>query len=168
MEVSMAKKIAFLGLMSALALIFSYVEAIIPFNLGIPGAKLGLANLVVVTALYLFSVKEALLIDIVKILVSSLLFGSALSLMYSLSGGLISFAVMVSVKKYCRLSVTGVSILGGVSHNIGQLAVAILVTETLRLSYYLPILLVAGLVTGFLIGLVSDRLIPLLGKAITK
>lgn len=151
-------------MLASLALIFSYVEVLIPFNFGIPGVKLGLANLVVLISLYLWSVRSSLLIDLVRILLAGLLFGSGLTLAYSLCGGMLSFAVMALARRSDRLGVLGVSVLGGVFHNIGQLAVAVFVMRTLKLSFYLPVLLIAGLATGLLIGVVSQRLILLLGR----
>lgn len=166
-EGSTAKEVALMGVMTALALIFSYVEVLIPFNFGIPGVKLGLANLVIVVALYVMPFKYAFLLDIMKILTASFLFGNGMTLIYSLSGGLLSFAVMALAKKIDKLSVIGVSVLGGVFHNLGQLIVAILVMGTLKIAYYFSVLAVAGLVTGLLLGIVADRIISLLKKQIS-
>lgn len=159
------QRVALLGILASLALIFSYVEVLIPFQFGIPGIKLGLANLVVVVALYTMSTKDALTVAVLKIFLSGLLFGNGASMIYSLCGGLLSFAVMFAAQRWNQLSPTGVSVLGGVSHNIGQLAIAMVVTKTLLLSYYLPMLLLAGVVTGFLIGLVAGRVLTLLHRS---
>lgn len=153
-----AKKIALGGVMTALALVLGYLESLIPFNFGIYGVKLGLSNLVTVTALYLLGWKYALAINLVRILASSLLFGNAVSLAYSLVGGMLSVAVMIIVKsldKKTRFSAVGISIFGGVTHNIGQLAVAILMVDKLSIAFYLPVLLAAGAVTGFVIGAIA-------------
>ena len=122
-----AKTVALLAMMIALALVFSYVETLIPINFGIPGVKLGLANLVIVAALYLIGGKEAFLVSVVRIFLSGFMFGNLASIMYSLAGGLLSLAVMLILKKTDKLSILAVSVLGGICHNIGQLIVAILV-----------------------------------------
>jgi len=158
MKTTKAGKIAFFGMMVALAFTFSYLESLIPFNFGIPGVKLGLANLVVVVALYTMKPGEAFFIAIARILLAGLTFGNAYSLAYSLCGGILSFAVMLLFKR-TKLSVIGVSILGGICHNIGQIIVAAIVMDTIRIAYYLPVLLIAGLVTGLLLGIVSKMII---------
>ncbi|MGN1202950.1 MAG: Gx transporter family protein [Eubacterium sp.] len=153
-----AKKIALFGMMVALAFTFSYLESLIPFNFGIPGVKLGLANLVVVIALYIMKPGEAFFISIIRIFLAGLTFGNGYSLAYSLCGGILSFAVMCLAKR-TKLSVIGVSMLGGICHNIGQIFVAAIVMETVRIAYYLPVLLIAGLITGLLLGIISKMII---------
>ena len=157
------KNIALFGMMVALAFTFSYLESLIPFNFGIPGVKLGLANLVVVVALYTMKPSEAFFIAVVRIFLAGLTFGNVYSLAYSLCGGILSFAVMALVKK-TKLSIIGVSMLGGICHNIGQIVVAAIVMETARIAYYLPVLLVAGLATGLLLGIVSKLIIDRVDK----
>lgn len=154
MKKSKTKRIALFGMMVALAFVFSYFESLIPFNFGIPGVKLGLANIVVVVALYTMKPYEAFAIAVIRILLAGLTFGNLYSLAYSLCGGLLSYFVMLIVKK-TKLSIIGVSMLGGICHNIGQIVVAGIIMKTSRIAYYLPVLLVAGLVTGFLMGIVS-------------
>lgn len=151
----MRQRTAYFGVFTALALIFSYVETLIPINFGIPGAKLGLANLVIVLVLYKTDWKEALLLSVTRIVLSGVLFGNLFGILYSLAGGLLSLVVMVLVKRNEGFSVIGVSMAGGVTHNIGQLLVAMLVVETYQVGYYLPVLMLVGLATGTLIGLVS-------------
>ena len=151
------RKVAIFGVFTALALIFSYVELLIPINFGIPGAKLGLANLMTVLVLYKMGIKEAL--SVTRIILSGFMFGNLFGILYSLSGGLLSFLVMVLLKKSDRFSVAGVSIGGGTAHNIGQLLVAMVVVQTYQVGYYLPVLLVAGEVTGLLIGLVAKEVL---------
>ena len=148
------KSIALFGMMVALAFTFSYLESLIPFDFAIPGVKLGLANLVVVVALYTMKPGEALCIVIIRIFLAGLTFGNAYSLAYSLCGGLLSYAVMLLFKK-TKLSIIGVSMLGGIFHNIGQIIVAAIVLGTARIAYYLPVLLVSGVATGLAIGTVS-------------
>lgn len=154
-----AKRAAIFGVMIALAFTLSYLESLLPLNIGIPGVKLGLANLVVVVALYKLNDGEAFAIAIIRILLAGLTFGNAYSLIYSLCGGLLSFIAMLLAKK-TKLSQIGVSILGGTIHNIGQIVAAAILMGTARIAYYLPVLLTAGLLTGFLNGF--------LAKAITE
>lgn len=142
---------------TALALIFSYVETLIPVSFGIPGIKLGLANLIIVIALYRLKLKEAYLLSVTRVLLSGLIFGNYFSILYSLAGAFLSLSVMALLKRDGGFSVIGVSIAGGVSHNIGQLIVAVLVVETYQVTYYLPVLLISGLLTGGLIGIVSSE-----------
>ncbi|MCD8231446.1 MAG: Gx transporter family protein [Clostridiales bacterium] len=155
-----AKTIALLAMMIAVAMVFSYVESLIPINFGIPGVKLGLANLAIVAALYLLDGKQALLISVVRIILSGFLFGNLASIMYSLAGGLLSLSIMILLKKTKKISVVTVSVAGGICHNIGQIIVAMLVVENLKLVYYIPVLLISGFLTGLLIGVVSQILIP--------
>lgn len=155
----MKNRVAYFGVFTALALIFSYVESLIPIQLGIPGVKLGLANLIIVIALYKMRLSEVFLLSIVRILLSGFLFGNYFSILYSLAGGLLSLAVMFLLKKAGDFSVMGISMAGGVFHNVGQLVVAMMVVETFSVGYYLPVLLVAGLVTGFLIGVAAGEML---------
>lgn len=154
MKKNKAQKIALFGMMVALAFTLSYLESLIPFNFGIPGVKLGLANLVVVVSIYILNPYEAFAIAVLRIILAGLTFGNVYSLAYSLCGGILSFAVMTLTKK-TKLSIIGVSMLGGICHNIGQIAVAAVLMHTSRIVYYLPVLLVAGVITGFLMGIVS-------------
>ena len=153
-------KTAYMGLLLAFALILSYVESLIPFFFGIPGMKLGLANLAVLLTLILFGTGEALSINVGRILISSFMFGNMSMLLYSMAGGLLSFLIMVFMKKTKKFSVTGISMGGGVFHNIGQLLVAFVVVETKSIFYYLPFLLVAGVGTGFLNGVITTAVYP--------
>lgn len=155
----MKGKAAYFGVFTALALIFSYVETLIPFQFGIPGVKLGLANLIIVIVLYKTDWKEALLLSIVRIVLAGFIFGSLFSILYSLAGGILSLAVMALLKKKDSFSVMGVSMAGGVAHNVGQLIVAMIVVETYQVGYYLPVLLIAGLITGAVIGIVAGEVL---------
>jgi heptaprenyl diphosphate synthase len=148
-----------LGVFTAMAMVLSYVEAILPINFGIPGMKLGLANLITVIILYKVDFKCALTVSVLRIVLSGFLFGNLFSIVYSLSGGLLSLFAMTLAKKIKLFSVCGVSILGGVMHNVGQLIVAVIILESFNLTYYLPMLLVSGLITGMLIGVISGELI---------
>lgn len=150
---------AYFGVFTALALIFSYVETLIPVNLGIPGVKLGLANLIIVVALYKMRLSEAYLLSVVRVLLAGFIFGNYFSIIYSLAGGLLSLTVMALLKKWGGFSLQGISIAGGVFHNIGQLIVAAVVVETFSVTYYFPVLLVAGLLTGLVIGIVAEMML---------
>lgn len=155
----MKNRVAYFGVFSALALIFSYVESLIPFSFGIPGVKLGLANLIIVIALYKMPLSQVYLLCFVKVLLSGFLFGNYFSILYSLAGGLLSLSVMAALKKADGFSVAGISVAGGVFHNIGQLIVAMLVVETFNVIYYVPVLLIAGLLTGFIIGITAREML---------
>ncbi len=155
----MRNRAAYFGVFTALALILSYVETLIPINFGIPGAKLGLANLIIVIVLYKTDWKEALLLSVTRIVLAGFIFGNMFSILYSLAGGILSLAVQAVLKKQGSFSVAGVSIAGGVSHNIGQLIVAMIVVETYQVGYYLPVLLISGLLTGLLIGVISGEVL---------
>ncbi len=155
----MKNRVAYFGVFSALALIFSYVESLIPISLGIPGVKLGLANLIIVIGLYKMSLKEVYLLSLVRVLLSGFIFGNYFSILYSLAGAFLSVTVMALLKKNGGFSVMGVSIAGGVFHNIGQLFVAMIVVETFGVVYYVPVLLIAGLITGMLIGITANEML---------
>ena len=155
----MKNKVAVFGVFTSLALILSYVELLIPINFGIPGMKLGLANLLVVILLYKGCPRDALLLYVIRILLSGLIFGNMFSIFYSLGGGLLSLAVMVFLKKTGQFTVAGISIGGGASHNVGQLLVAMFVVQTYQVGYYLPVLLIAGVITGAVIGILSAEVL---------
>lgn len=155
----MKNRVAYFGVFTALALMFSYIETMIPIQFGIPGIKLGFANIMIVIMLYKSSAKEALLLSIVRIMLSGFLFGNLSSILYSIAGGVLSLGIMTLLKKQGGFSVIGVSVAGGVSHNVGQLIVAILVVETYQVGYYFPVLLVAGVLTGLGIGVVSQEVL---------
>lgn len=159
-----SKKVSTYGLLVALAFILSYIEALFPLPVPIPGIKLGLANLVVLAALYSMGTKEAFVLSIIRIILVGLTFGNLSTMIFSLAGGLLSWLLM-SVAKYSGLfGQAGVSIIGGVSHNIGQIFIAILITENLNLVYYLPFLLVSGVVSGAVIGIIGAMIIKRLKK----
>lgn len=155
----MKSKAAYFGVFTALALIFSYVELLIPIQFGVPGMKLGVANLVIVIFLYKRNAKEAMLLSVVRILLAGLMFSNLFSILYSLAGGILSLIVMAVLKKLETFSVIGVSIAGGIAHNMGQLVIAMVVVETYRIGYYFPILLITGMVTGMLIGVISNEVL---------
>lgn len=158
------RKLANMAMLVALAMIFSYVESLIPINFGIPGMKLGVANLVTVTGLYFLELPEVFLVIVMRILLTGFWFGNGMSIIYSLAGGILSLLVMALMKRLKGFSIAGVSIAGGVSHNIGQIMVASVAVENLKLIYYLPVLMIAGTVTGFAMGMVSKNLLPIVKK----
>lgn len=159
-----ARRVASVGIFAALAMIFSYVEALLPIHLGVPGIKLGIANLVILTGLYFLRLPEVWLISMLRILLSGLLFGSGMSLAYSFAGGILSLLVMMLLRKFPCFSIVGVSIAGAVLHNVGQITVAVLITKTASIFLYLPILMGVGVVTGFLMGLLAGRVLVIIEK----
>ena len=153
-----SKKIPVAAILASLALIFSYLEFLFPLSLGIPGIKPGLANIVVVVALYKLGSRTALMVNLTRILLAAALFGSVFSGLYALSGGLVSFAVMTALRKTNLFSTAGVSMAGGVFHNLAQLAVAALIVESSLILYYFPLLLLAGMAAGLLNGVLATRI----------
>lgn len=161
-------KTAYLGLLLAFALILSYIEVLIPFSFGIPGIKLGLANFAVILALYLIGYREAFALTIAKALLCSLLFGNMSMMLYSLFGAVFSVIIMILMVKSNRFHVPVVSAAGGVMHNIGQLVVAYFVVETYGIFYYVPVLILAGLITGCLIGITASLVLPYIQRVIER
>lgn len=159
-----SKRIAYFALNVALAFVLSYLESLVPINIGVPGIKLGLANLVVVTALYTLPKGDAFFISMVRIVLSGLTFGGVFSLVYSFAGGILAFAVMLCAKKIRGVSVVGVSVLGAAVHNVGQIFAAAVVMKNFGIFYYLPVLLIAGGITGLAIGLLSRIIISRISK----
>lgn len=143
----------------AFAMILSFVESRIPALVAIPGVKVGLANIAVIFTLYKFGVKEAITVSIIRVLLISMLFGSPVSLIYSIAGATLSLASMVLLKKLTPLTEVAISVTGGVMHNVGQIATASFMLSTNVVVYYLPFLLVSGTVAGVVIGIASAILI---------
>lgn len=160
------KKTVVLGFLLAISMILSYIESVLPLSIGIPGIKLGLPNLAVVILLYLYGAREALAVNLIRILLTGFLFGNLFAVFYASAGALCSFGIMLIMKKTGLFSTAGVSVGGGVFHNIGQLIVAMFIVETYAPVFYLPFLLIAGAVTGFIIGLVSMRVMPYIDNRI--
>ncbi|MBR5633217.1 MAG: Gx transporter family protein [Clostridia bacterium] len=147
------KRLTFLALGTSLAMVLSYVELIIPpISTAVPGVKMGLANIVIVFILYKTDALSAAAVSAVRLILSFLLFGSALTLAYSVAGAVLSLGGMVLLKKTKAFSPVGVSVAGGVLHNAGQIAMAILIMKTSAIGYYLPVLAVSGTVSGILVG----------------
>ena len=149
------RKLAYMSVTIALALILSYVESLLPGLAAVPGVKVGLANIAVVFALYRFGIKEAFVVSMVRVLLVSLMFGSVFTLAYSIAGAFASLLVMAILKKTGIFSVTGISVAGAVVHNLAQVGVACLILDTTVLKYYIPVLLATGVAAGAVIGFVS-------------
>jgi heptaprenyl diphosphate synthase len=164
----MAKKTAYMGMLTALAFVFSYIESLLPINLGVPGIKLGLANLVIIVTLYTIGIKAACTLSLVRIVLTGFTFGNPVSMIYSLAGGILSLVIMILAKRSKTFSVTGVSVLGGVFHNFGQIMVAAVVVEMASLFYYLPVLILSGTIAGVAIGMLASILIQRLIKMIEQ
>lgn len=156
----MAKKTAFYGLLVALAFIFGYIEFLLPMPFGVPGMKLGLANLILLLTLYIVGPRAAITVSVIRILLNGFTFGSVYGMLYSFAGALLSFIGMTLTYKRPSFSPIGVSVLGGILHNIGQLLVAFLFLSVGGLLYYIPVLLLSGGVTGMLIGFATAALKP--------
>lgn len=149
------KMLAFSGMFATLALIFSYVEALLPIPVPVPGVKLGVANLVIIIALYRMGFRRALSINCVRIALAGLLFSGVFGMLYSFAGGLLSLSVMQLLKRTGLFSMVGVSMAGGVAHNLGQLIAACIVVATPSLMSYFSVLLFTGLIGGILIGILA-------------
>ena len=152
------KKLTVLALLTAAAMILSYVESLLP-SPGIPGVKLGLANIAVIFALYRLGTGPAFAVSLIRVAMVSLLFGSLGALAYSLAGAVLSLAVMSLLRRWDRFSTVGVSVAGGVSHHLGQILMAMWMLETSRLIWYLPALILSGLGGGILVGLCGALLV---------
>ncbi len=150
--------IALYGMFISVALVMSYVESIIPVAIPIPGVKLGLANIVIVWTLYVLDWKAAAAISLLRVAIAGLLFGNLYSIVFSAVGATLSLVVMALLKRTKKFKVLGVSIAGGVAHNVGQIAVAMLVLENARLISYLPILMFSGVIAGVAIGILAGLL----------
>lgn len=149
------RRIAQIGVLVSLAMVLSYLESLFPVFLAVPGIRIGLANIAIVFALYHLGFRAALGISVVRVVLSALLFGSVISMSYSLCGALISLAMMAILKRSGLFGTVAVSVVGGVSHNLGQIAVACLILQTKAIAYYIPVLILSGVVSGVVIGIVS-------------
>ena len=150
-----AKRVAFISISVALAMVLSFLESLIPPLAAVPGIKPGLANSVTLFLLYRLGAPVAILVSLVRVFLSSLLFGSVVSLWYSLAGACLSFAVMLLLKKTDKFSTVGVSVAGAVMHNAAQITVAALLMETAEIISYLPVLTVTGVITGIIVGVIA-------------
>lgn len=153
------RRLCRMGMFIALALILSYLESLLPIQPAIPGVKLGLANLATMVALYSMDAGAAFAISVCRVVLASILFGNLTMMLYSLSGAVFSLVIMIFLRRFACFSPVGVCIAGGSMHNIGQLLVAGLVVETKAIWYYFPLLCVAGVISGLLIGILSGIVI---------
>ena len=160
------KQMVTLSALVAVAMILSYVESMIPAFVAVPGVKMGLSNIATVFALYSLGWPYAICVSVVRVLLSSLLFGNFVSLIYSLSGAFLALEIMILLKKLDKFSTVGVSVAGGVGHNIGQTIAACIVMENAAISLYIIPLLVSGTISGVLIGLVAGNLVERVKKYI--
>lgn len=161
------ENIALCAILTTVALVFSYIESLIPIPIPVYGVKLGIANIAVITVLYTVGDKEALAVNVLRIIINAALFGNINSFIFSMSGGLLSIIIMIIFKKINIFSIIGVSIAGGVTHNIGQIIAAVFIMNTSVIIYYLPVLIVAGVVTGIVIGVVGYIITIRIKKALT-
>ena len=157
------KKLTTMAMLTAVAMILSYVEAMLP-SIAIPGVKMGLANIAVVFALYRFGWKEAVAISLIRVVLMSLLFTGVAAMLYSLAGAAVSLILMGLLKRVNAFSAVGVSVAGGVGHNAGQVLLAMWMLETGELLYYLPALAISGVISGVLIGLAGGMLVNRMKK----
>ena len=153
------KKLTYLALTVSFALILSFIESRIPAFVAIPGVKVGLANIAVIFTLYKFGIKEAIAVSLVRVVLVSMLFGSPVSMIYSLCGAALSLSVMFLLNKFTPLKEVAVSVSGGVMHNVGQIIAASIMLGTNVVAYYLPFLLVSGTIAGIVVGIASGLLI---------
>lgn len=153
------KRLTYLALTVSFALILSFIESRIPAFVAIPGVKMGLANIAVIFTLYKFGIKEAVAVSVVRVVLVSMLFGSPVSMLYSLAGATLSLTAMCLLKKLAPLGEITVSVTGGVMHNIGQIAMASIMLGTNVVGYYLPFLLLSGTLAGIAVGIASGLLI---------
>ena len=151
-------RVAFCGVMTAFALVLGYIEHLVPLPIGIYGIKLGLANILPLTLLSFSAPLLAFSLNFLRIILSGILFGNPISIIYSMAGAILSGGVMLISKKLLKLSTVSVGILGGVSHNLGQICVAVFLTETPKIALYFPILAITGALTGLLVGVISTLL----------
>ncbi|MEG1886922.1 MAG: Gx transporter family protein [Oscillospiraceae bacterium] len=161
----MAKKIAYYGSILSIALIFSFVESLIPFPFLVPGIKLGLANIIAVFLLYKSGTRAAFFVNTARILLAGILFGNAFSIIYSLSGGILSVAAMSFFRRFKALGPVGVSVIGSTAHSIGQIFAAALVLWTPAVIFYLPVLILIGVFSGILIGIAAYLILKRLDAA---
>ncbi len=154
----MQSDVALYGMLISVALVASYIESIIPIPYPVYGMKIGLANIVIIWVLYSMGIKAAAIISFARVLIAGFLFGNLYSMIFSLVGAGISLGVMFLLKKTKKFSVVGVSIAGGVCHNLGQIIVAAIVLENIRITFVFPVLIISGLIAGIAIGILGGIL----------
>ena len=164
-----AKTAAFLGVCTALAMILAYVEVLLPpIFPAVPGIKMGLPNIIIIFLLYRCGPVPAIAVSLLRVALVSMLFSNAMALLYSLAGAILSLLVMILLRRLNFLSTVGVSVAGGVAHNVGQILMAMLLLETSELLYYLMVLIVTGTIAGVLIGICGSLLIKRIPERLLK
>lgn len=156
------KRLAILSMLLGVAIILGYVEAIIPFDFGVPGVKLGLANIVSLIILYLYKTKEAYIVGILRVIIIGFLFANLSMIFYSLSGLILSITLMFFFVKSRKFSIIGISVIGAIAHNVGQLIVALVLSRVDVILYYIPVLMIAAVITGICTGIVASGVLKVL------
>lgn len=154
-----ARRTAFTGMYAAIAIVLSYIEMLLPISIGIPGAKPGFANIIIVFAIYSVGGVSALIINMIRILIIGMMFGNLISIVFSLCGAILSLLVMILIKQIKGIHPLGVSICGAVSHNLGQILAASFLVKTYSVLYYLPFLIITGILSGIVIGIIAGLLL---------
>lgn len=161
------RRIALLGVLTSVALVLSYLEVMLPpISTAVPGIKMGLPNLIIIFVLYKFGLKEAVTVSLIRVFIVALLFGNVMTLAYSVAGAVLSLGLMTLFKKINLFSQIGVSIIGGISHNLGQILVAIFLFDTIQIGYYMIVLSITGTIAGVVIGIISSILVKKLEKLV--
>lgn len=161
-------KIAKYGLLIALAMVMSYIESLVPAFFAVPGMKLGLTNVVVLFALYGMDYKSAILINIIRILLTGFMFGNGVSILYSLAGGILSGLIMILLKRFTSLKMVTVSVAGGISHNLGQILVAMAMLQTTSIIWYLVLLWFSGIGAGIVVGIIGGEILKRVPSSIRE
>ena len=161
------RRIALLGVLTSVALVLSYLEVMLPpISTAVPGIKMGLPNIIIIFVLYKFGLKEAVTVSLIRVFIVALLFGNVMTLAYSVAGAVLSLGLMTLFKKINLFSQIGVSIIGGISHNLGQILVAIFLFDTIQIGYYMIVLSITGTIAGVVIGIISSILVKKLEKLV--
>lgn len=161
----MTHRISMYAMYTALAFVFSYIESLIPLSIGIPGVKPGFANIVILLVVCSSGhITDAYSIAVIRVVLTGLTYGNLSTMIYALAGTLLATTSMLISKNSGLLSTTGISIIGGIAHNMGQLIAAIIMLSTAGLIYYLPVLVISGLVAGMVTGIITDKCIKHLGR----
>ncbi len=155
-------RITYMGMFISLAIALSYIEYLIPFNYGLTGTKIGLANIAVILSMYVFKEYYGIIINLIRIFIIFLFMGNVYSFMFSLAGGIVSFLVMLIVKKTGKVDIMGVSITGGVFHNVAQLLVAVYVIKY-NILFYMPVMIITGIISGIIVGIISNTVLKIFG-----
>ena len=161
------RRIALLGVLTSVALVLSYLEVMLPpISTAVPGIKMGLPNIIIIFVLYKFGLKEAVTVSLIRVFIVALLFGNVMTLSYSVAGAVLSLGLMTLFKKINLFSQIGVSIIGGIAHNLGQILVAIFLFDTIQIGYYMIVLAITGTIAGVVIGIISSILVKKLEKLV--